>query len=610
MKKKTHLPGKDLSLEETIEKTTTLLLDMGLETEAVSWLNPAPNCWSVHIQSTACPHLYTNGKGTSRLACLASGLGEFFERLSTNFFFADYFLDEIEDGDEKPFLFYPDEKWFSACEKGTIPQHDQHGTELLNEELRVFYDPEGELAFEHLCDNNSNIRDRGICALPFQSLADGQATYFPVSLLNNLYVSNGMAAGNSPAECCSQALSEILERYVKNIIITQGISLPDVPLSCLKNYPKLCSILDALGDQGLSAQVKDASLGGQFPVISVLLTDYNSGGVFAAFGANCRFETAIERTLTELLQGRSLDRLRDFQPPCHDLNQVADPFNLESHFIDSDGLLSWNMFKDRADFEFSPWDFAGSTEQEFERLQGLISRKGFQIYRAEYLHCGMYSCRILVPGMSEIYPIDDLVWNNKGTGALLRPYLLRLPTMNPVELNVLLDLLETLGLSDHLLLSHTIGILFDEHSTWATLRIGELKALIFFALNKKEEALEWCSWCLEYAALPEKRKRLYRLLQALVNFHLTGDSLLDYGRSLRLFYQEDEIHEAESILNGTSRFPGLDFGKTWKEISSEQRKLLTIYQRVNKLKVASVPVAARKQDRSDLQSSQLRAHII
>jgi ribosomal protein S12 methylthiotransferase accessory factor len=151
-------------------------------------------------------------------------------------------------------------------------------------------------------------------------------------------------------------------------------------------------------------------------------------------------------------------------------------------------------------------------------------------------------------------------------------------------------LLETLDLSDHLLVSHTIGILFDEHSTWATLRIGEVKALIFLALNKKEEALEWCSWCLEYAALPEKRKRLYRLLQALLNFHLTGGSLLDYDRSLRLFYQEDEIHEAESILNGTSRFPGLEFGRTWKEISSEQRKLLTIYQRVNKLKIASVPV--------------------
>jgi ribosomal protein S12 methylthiotransferase accessory factor len=584
MKNTTHLPGKDLSLEETIENATTLLKNMGLETEAVSWLNPAPDCWSVHIQSITCPHLYTNGKGTSRLAALASGLGEFFERLSTNFFFADYCIDENKD--EKPFLFYPDEKWFPACEEIAIPHYDRHGTELLNKELRSFYNPEGELTFEQLCDNNSNTNGRGICALPFTSLANNTATYFPVSLLNNLYVSNGMAAGNSPSECCSQALSEILERYVKNIIITKGICLPDVPTSCLKNYPKLCTILDTLNRQGLSAQVKDASLGGQFPVISVLLTDYNSGGVFAAFGANCRFETAIERTLTELLQGRSLDRLRDFQPPCHDIDQVADPFNLESHFIDSDGLLSWNMFKDKADFEFSPWDFDGSTAQEFDRLRRIICDQGFNIYRAEYMHCGMYSCRILVPGMSEIYPVDDLVWNNKGTGALLRPYLLRLPLMTPVEMNSFLDLLDTLDLSDQLLLSHTIGVLFDEHSTWATLRIGEIKTLIFLALNRKEEALEWCSWCLVNIPLPAKRKRLFRLLQTLLNFHLTGDTISDYSRSFRLFYEEDELHEAESILNGTIRFPGLDFGRSWREISSEQEKLLDIYERIHSMKAA------------------------
>lgn len=589
MKKKTLLPGKDLSLEETIATATALLDNLGLRTEAVSWLNPAPHCWSVHIQSTACPHLYTNGKGTSRLAALASGLGEFLERLSTNFFFADYFLDERVDAVETPFLFYPGERWFAGGANDAIPHQDQHGTALLNEHLRTFYDPDGELTFAHLCDNNSNSADRGLCALPFQNLADGRTIYFPVSLLNNLYVSNGMAAGNSPAECSSQALSEILERYVKNIIISKGLSLPDVPHSCLQNYPRLCTIIDSLADQGLSVQVKDASLGGQFPVICVLLTDYDSGGAFAAFGANCRFETAIERTLTELLQGRSLDRLRQFQPPCHDINLVADPFNLESHFIDSDGLLSWNMFQDSADYEFSPWDFIGTTDEEFARLQHLVTDKGFDIYRAEYLHCGMYSCRILVPGMSEIYPIDDLLYNNKGTGAVLRPHLLRLPVMDHHELGALIELLETLDLGEQVLLSQTIGIIFDGKSSWATLRIGELKAMIYLALQQKEEALEWCSWCLDYGALPATRQRLYRLLRTLLHFHLTGQAVADYSRCLRLFYAEDEILAAEAVVHGTSSFPGLEFAESWQNISAEQKKLLQIYERINTVKMTAAP---------------------
>ena len=584
MENKTQLPGKDLCLEDTIQKATALLTAMDLAIEAVSWLNPTPNCWSVHIQSPACPHLYTNGKGTSRLASLASGIGEFLERLSTNLFFADYFLGN--DNQEKPFHFYPNERWFPPGHDESIPTCNQDGTELLSEDLRSFYNPDGELTFAHLCDNNTDSGKKGISALPFHSLTDNQTTYFPVSLLNNLYVSNGMAAGNSPAECCSQALSEIIERYVKNIIIAEGISLPDVPPAHLKKYPKLCTILDTLAKQGLSVRVKDGSLGGKFPVICVLVADPDSGGVFAAFGANCRFEIAVERTLTELLQGRNLDEFKEFQPPCHDINQVADPFNLESHFVNSDGLLSWDMFKDTADFKFSPWDFNGSTEQEFDQLQRLISANGFQIYRAEYLHCGMYSCRILVPGMSEIYPIDDLIWNNKGTGTQLRPYLLRLPDMNPNELNQVFDLLESLGLNEQQLVSQTIGVLFDAQSNWATLRIGELKALILLALKKREDALDWCSWCLDHGELPKKRKRLYRLLQSLLNFHIAGDDENDFGESLHLFYQEEELHEATSILNGTTTFPGLNVGKCWTEISSEHKNLLKIYERINTIKAA------------------------
>ena len=587
MENKTHLPGKDLSLEETIEKATTLLKEMDLPIEAVSWLNPAPNCWSVHIQAPACSHLYTNGKGISRLACLASGLGEFFERLSTNLFFADYFLGD--DSHKKPFHFYPSETWFTQGDDETIPTHNSQGIELLNDKLRTFYNPDNELTFTHLCDNNIDATHRSISALPFRSLTDDQTTYFPVSLLNNLYVSNGMAAGNSPAECCSQALSEIIERYVKNIIIAEGICLPEVPASYLKNYPKLCAIIDTLEKQQLHVRVKDGSLGGKFPVICVLVADPESGGVFAAFGANCRFETAIERTLTELLQGRNLDQFKDFQPPCHDIDQVADPFNLESHFVNSDGLLSWDMFKDKTDFEFSPWDFAGTTDEEFDQLQQLISNNGFDIYRAEYLHCGMYCCRILVPGMSEIYPIDDLIWNNKGTGALLRPHLLQLPYMSQEELIKLFDLLETLGLNEQQLVFQTIGVLFDDHSNWATLRIGELKALILLALKKKEEALDWCNWCLDYGALPKKRKRLYQLLQCLLNFHLAGSEDKDFRESLLLFYQEEELHEATSILQGTTTFPGLNFANNWTEISSDHNNLLKIYQRVNSIKSTFVP---------------------
>ena len=584
MTPKTHIPGKDASLEDTVERATSLLESIKFGVETVSWQNPAPDCWSVHLRSTACQHLYTNGKGTSQLACKASALGEFFERLETNFFFAEYYLDEREN--ELPFFFYPDEKWFPPEDTQTVPSVGPDGTELLDGNLRSFYDPDQELGFADLCDNNSQSTERGICTLPFQNLTDGKTIYFPVSLLNNLYVSNGMAAGNSQTESCSQALSEILERHVKNIIIAQGISLPNIPDTVLKHYPRLCRILDKLADNGCLVRVKDASLGGKFPVICALLADSVSGGTYAAFGANCRFETAIERTLTELLQGRTLDGLHQFHPPSHDLSMVADPFNLESHFVDSDGLLAWSMFKNEADFAFQSWDFKGSTEQEFMRLATIIGQEGFSVYRAEYSHCGLYSCRIVVPGMSEIYPLDDLLWNNRSAGAALRTDLLKLPDMNQVELEDFLDRLETLSFSDQQLVSACIGILFDEHSAWSTLRFGELKALLHLAMNNLAEAAEWCSWCLDYGTLPPKRQRCYRLLQTMLGFLLAGNEIEEYSGGLRLFYNEHEIKEAHSIIEEKNNFWGLQFGKSWKEISTEHNRLLQLYEQLHDIKVA------------------------
>ncbi len=578
----TLLPGKDASLEETIAKATARLKSMSFETEAVSWLNPAPDCWSVHLRSTACAHLYTNGKGTSRMAAEASALGEFFERLATNYFFADCFLDEGMA--PAPFLFYPDEKWFPPNGSSAIPVAAQDGTELLTDHLRRFYNGQGELTFEDLCDHNSDSSRRGVGALPFIDLATGRTVYFPVSLLNTLYVSNGMAAGNSRAECCSQALSEIVERYVKNIIISKGICLPDVPMPVLRRYPRLCRILDRLAADGLVVRVKDGSLGGKFPVICALLIDTGNGGVSAAFGANLRFETAIERTLTELLQGRNLEGLKHFQPPCHDLAQVADPFNLESHFVDADGLLAWSMFRTRADFSFSSWDFDGSTEQELHRLHGLFSSRAIGLFRAEYRHLGIYSCRIVAPGMSEIYPVDDLIYNNRTAGTALRPDLLQLPGMDQAELAGFLDRLEGLGLNDQQLLAPIIGILFDDNCPWATLRIGELKALLLLALRHHGEALHWCAWCLDYAELPVQRRRLYTLLHTLLGFSLADHRASEYDDSLTLLYQDEEIQTGRAIVDGRTRFPGLAFAPTWSEIAQAHRRLLDIYGRLSAIK--------------------------
>ncbi len=579
----THIPGKDAPLEETIEKAKVLMNAHGFSIELVSWQNPVENCWSVHLRSTECPQIYTNGKGGTQLASEVSAILEFFERISTNLFFVDYYLGE--DIAKSDFVFYPDEKWFPVEDPSTIPTyHRLDQIELLNENLRQFYNPEGELTPALLLDNHSDNPNRGIAALPFKQLDNNETVYFPISILNNLYLSNGMAAGNTSTECRAQAISEIIERYVKNEIIAKGLCLPDVPQSVLDRYPRIQRDISALQEHGFPIMIKDASLGGNFPVICVLLINPQNGGCYASFGASCRFEVALERTVTELLQGRGLDQLDVFDPPCHDLEAVADSLNLASHFISSDGLLSWQMFGNKPDFKFNDWDFQGSTAEEYDRLKSIVRSLGYDAYFAEYLHCGIYTCRIIVPGMSEVYPIDDLIWNNKITGATLRQQLLTLNTMSVDALRDFSENLNKLGLSDQQSISKAIGVIFDEGTYWHSLRIGELKAMLALAIGDLDEAAHWCFWCNNFDFLPIRRQKLYRAIHDLIRFELANENPYEYNASLNLFYEDNIIADAMEILKGQLTFHGLNFADSWEEISPAHKTFLNIYKKLHPLK--------------------------
>ncbi len=71
---------------------------------------------------------------------------------------------------------------------------------LLDDRLRAFYDPENELTGSMLIDLQSGNEDRGICGLPFTRQSDNQTVYIPMNIIGNLYVSNGMSAGNTAPE--------------------------------------------------------------------------------------------------------------------------------------------------------------------------------------------------------------------------------------------------------------------------------------------------------------------------------------------------------------------------------------------------------------------------
>jgi ribosomal protein S12 methylthiotransferase accessory factor len=581
----THIAGKDLPLEQTIANMSKLLSDLGMKIEIASWRNIVPNVWSLHIRDAHSPMCFTNGKGATKESALASALGEFIERLNCNFFYNDQFWgEEIANAD---FVHYPEEKWFQPGPNGELPP------EILDEYCLEIYNPDDELLGTHLYDTNSGNTARGICSLPYVRQSDGETVYFPTNLIENLYLSNGMSAGNTLAEAQVQCLSEIFERAVKREIIEGEITLPDVPEEILAKYPSIVEGIKGLEEQGFPILVKDASLGGQFPVMCVTLMNPRTGGVFASFGAHPDMQVAIERSLTELMQGRSFEGLNDLPKPTFSTNAVTEPNNFVEHFIDSSGVVSWRFFSVKSDYDFVEWDFThkgeNANEKDAEKLFSILRDMDKEVYMAVYQHLGATACRILVPDYSEVYEIEDLVWDNTNKALLFREDILNLHRLDDEQLEALVERLEESELDDYTDIQTLIGIDFDDNTVWGQLTILELKLLIYVALKQFEEAKDLVEAFLQYNTNTVERGLFYQCMNVVLAVILDDEMELDdYVGNFRRMFGDERLDAVLGSIEGNVRFYGLTPTSMKLEGLDRHQRLLDSYHKLHAARAKSV----------------------
>lgn len=581
----TYIQGKDRPLEETIATMSGILADLGMKIEIASWRNIVPNVWSLHIRDAQSPMCFTNGKGATKESALASALGEFIERLNCNFFYNDQFWGE--DIANAAFVHYPEEKWFQPGPDDALPE------EILDEYCLEIYNPDDELLGTHLYDTNSGNTARGICSLPYVRQSDGEVVYFPSNLIENLFLSNGMSAGNTLAEAQVQCLSEIFERAVKREILQGEMTLPDVPQAVLDKYPSIVAGIQSLEEQGFPVLVKDASLGGQFPVMCVTLMNPRTGGVFSSFGAHPSFEVALERSLTELLQGRSFEGLNDLPQPTFNSHAVTEPNNYVEHFIDSSGVVSWRFFSAKADHEFVEWDFTAKGENsnadEAEALFGILEQMGKEVYMAVYQHLGATACRILVPDYSEIYLVEDLIWDNTNQALSFREDILNLHRLDDAALEALLERLEESELDDYTDINTLIGIEFDDNTVWGQLTILELKLLIQLVLQQFEEAKDLVETFLQYNTNTVERGLFYQCMNVVLEVILDEElELDDYVGNFRRMFGDTRLDAVLGSVDGSVRFYGLTPTNTKLEGLDRHLRLIESYKKLHAARAKAV----------------------
>ncbi len=509
-----NILSKNAPLEESIARMNAVLKEVGCEATFSQQKHPLEYCYSVNLASVEAPnHIYSNGKGTLGDSSMASALGEYIERLQTNNFFIDFHLPQRN--------YYPDEVAFEA------------GGAYLSDALYEVYDPTGELSADDLIDFNSDHMDR-VVALPFVGRSGAERVYFPINLLSNLYASNGLATGNTPYEAQVQALSEIFERHAKMEIIKNGYALPHYPEEVIASFTKLQRDVTALREAGYVVEVLDASLGGKFPVTAISLVNPQNGTLFVSFGAHPILEVSLERTMTELMQGRGLENLDAFEVPTFDMSVIADSFNLESHFIDSNGKLGFEFLSSEKSFGYVPWDYRGEgSADEFAFLTAILDTMGKELYLREYDYLGFYSCQMVVPGLSEVYPMEDLIYNNKNSGKWIREMVLNFKSYDPDELLDAVDALE-----DTLNMEKFIGVIFEQNFT-----MMEFKAQIHLLLGELDEAL---------ALLEFGENTMGHLVAELIHMRQRGLAWASYEAGLYTLFGRERVEKARDILEGSA----------------------------------------------------------
>ncbi len=389
---------KDAEPKATIQKAKDTLQELGVEI-CFSLKNPVEGVYSSRMEDRK--HGWgVNGKGTTEEYCLASGFGEAMERFQCNYAYPWRMASE-EAQTHLGFRRAPDEviKPIADIEKESPDvwkiMQDMWGNENREEMLETW---------EEMLNGDA------VSFVPYYSCKKRETVLLPDLVVSFLDGSNGLCAGNTPQEALCQGFSEVIERYAQKEILLHKLTPPQISEDFLQtDYPTLYVLIKRIEKaSGYRILVKDASLGKGFPVVSVAIVDIKKQRYHLKFGAHPTFAVALERCLTELLQGYTPGVKEEdafYLTPWEAQPQM--PYdsvrNLYKQFRDGTGSVPDEYFAGKPSWEFVPWGEAG----EFTNSKGMhymcdkLCEIAGDVYIRDMGYLGFPTYRIFVPGVSE-----------------------------------------------------------------------------------------------------------------------------------------------------------------------------------------------------------------
>ena len=161
----------------------------------------------------------------------------------------------------------------------------------------------------------------------------------------------------------------------------------------------------------------------------------------------------------------------------------------------------------------------------------ILKKMDKESYIREYNYLGFYSCQMIVPEISEVYPIEDLIYNNKNNGKRIRDMVLNFKDYDPEDIMIEIEHLE-----ENLNMEKYIGVIFANNFT-----LREFKAQVLLSLGETQEALE----LLEYGA-----NKFGHIVVELAKMEALELEFYDYEDSLYNIFGKDRVHKALKVLDG------------------------------------------------------------
>jgi len=394
---------KDCSPEQTVERVKGILDGLGI-TVTETWVeNDVEGCYSfrVEVEGTGCG---TNGKGTDKIHCLASGYAELLERLQPDFIY--FYLHSPEVYAHEGFRRYPDEKWLSAAE---LAETDSAFTRMLFERFNCTT-PETKETHAKNWIELAGVDDK-IPVVPFYNVKERKFEELPIEAVWSVYGSNGMCAGNTPEEALVQGFSEIFERHVLDKIIKENIVPPEVPRDYLeKKYPAIYDYFLRIESGGrYKVSARDCSMGGKYPCAACVITDTETGTFGFKAGAHPSFAVALERCFTEAMQGKKLEYFASINAVA-DKKTVLHRDNMPNIGKTGNGYLHAEFFGGEPSYPFAPpKDVSGLSNGEL--LGGMLDillSQGYDVLIRDTSYFGFPSYYIVVPGLSELFDVSPV----------------------------------------------------------------------------------------------------------------------------------------------------------------------------------------------------------